>query len=82
MPPQRLYETEKEVARLLGHDVTWLRKNSNTLETQYGFPPIDAAVGMRHRESIEAWARERNTRKVKARTGRLSETNQENENGF
>jgi hypothetical protein len=77
-----LYKSEAQIARMLGHDVSWLRDNSNTLETQYGFPPIDAAVGMRHREAVEAWARERNMRKAKARLGQLSETNQENQNGF
>lgn len=78
----RLFETEKEIARLLGHDVTWLRKNSSTLENQYGFPPIDPATGMRHREAVEEWARQRNVRTAKARSGRLSETNQENHNAF
>ncbi|MEX0303095.1 MAG: hypothetical protein AB3N24_11780 [Leisingera sp.] len=79
---QQLYVSEGSVAKMLGHDVKWLRANSHNLEKQYGFPPIDPAIGKRHRESIEAWARERNTRKAPTRPGRLSTTNQENENAF
>ncbi len=57
---QSLYVNEQEAAKLLRHDVTWLRKNSSALENTTGFPKIDPVIGMRHREAIENWARERN----------------------
>ncbi len=57
---QSLYVNEQEAAKLLRHDVTWLRNNSNALERTAGFPKIDPVIGMRHREAIEEWARERN----------------------
>ncbi|GLO70289.1 hypothetical protein VWZ88_12740 [Phaeobacter sp. JH20_36] len=82
MSVQSLFVKEAEVAKLLGHDVKWLRANSTTLEAQYGLPEIDPAIGLRHREAIEEWARERNTRKAKSRPGRLQSTNQEDQNGF
>lgn len=76
MKPEPLYVKEEEAARMLRHDVTWLRRNRAMLEDQ-GFPKIDPVVGMRHKEAIEAWARERNFRRQE-RNQRLSETNQEN----
>lgn len=79
--PAPLYVKEVEAARMLRHDVTWLRANASVLEAQYNFPKIDPATGMRHKEAIEAWARERNTRNSK-RTERLSETNRENVDEF
>lgn len=75
--PDPLYVKEAEAARMLRHDVTWLRQNAPMLEAQYGFPQIDPATGMRHREAIEEWARERNRRNAR-RPERLSETNREN----
>lgn len=80
MKPDPLYVREEEAARMLRHDVTWLRKNSPALEQQ-GFPKIDPLVGMRHKEAIEAWARERNFRRA-MRSGRLTEANQENFDAF
>ena len=83
MPVSRLYVKEAEIAKMLGHDVTWLRSNLNTLERQYGLPKIDPAVGMRHREAVEEWARERNMRTAKSRPERLTETNHtENHSAF
>ena len=78
--PQPLYIKEADVAKLLGHNIGWLHENSKTLEAQYGFPPIDPPIGMHHREAIEAWARERNTRAPSR--ARLNETSQENQSGF
>lgn len=75
-----LYVKEEEAARMLRHDVTWLRKNASVLEAQ-GFPKVDPLVGMRHKEAIEAWARERNFRRTR-NSGRLTKTNQENFNAF
>jgi hypothetical protein len=57
----RLYEKEEVVARLLGHDIRWFRSNVQVLEAQFGFPKIDPAIGLRHREAVELWARRRNT---------------------
>jgi hypothetical protein len=77
-----LFIPEREVARLLGHDMAWLRSNAPVLEASTGFPSIDPVIGMRHREAIEEWARERNVRR---RSGpeRLTETNQrENHDAF
>lgn len=79
--PDPLYVKEVEAARMLRHDVGWLRANAPTLESQYGFPKIDPAVGMRHREAIEEWARERNSRRTRG-SERLTETNRENPNAF
>ena len=79
--PAPLYIKEADVARLLGHDVTWLRANASALETITGFPKVDVVIGMRHREAIEEWARERNFRKA-MRQERLTETNRENPNAF
>lgn len=83
MPVQQLFVKEADIAKMLGHDVKWLRSNSETLERQYGFPKIDPAIGMRHREAVEEWARERNARYAKARSERLTETNHtENHDAF
>jgi hypothetical protein len=61
---QPLYVNEQEAAKLLHHDATWLRTNSNVLEQTTGFPKIDPVIGLRHREAIEEWARERNVSRV------------------
>lgn len=82
MGAPRLYVKEVEVARLLGHNVTWLRSNSTDLERQYGLPKIDPAIGLRHLEAIEEWARQRNLTTMTARSERLKETNQEDHNAF
>ncbi len=83
MSVQQLFVKESDIAKMLGHDVKWLRSNSETLERQYGFPKIDPAIGMRHREAVEEWARERNARTAKARSERLKETNHtENHDAF
>ncbi len=83
MAVQQLFVKESDIAKMLGHDVKWLRSNSETLERQYGFPKIDPAIGMRHREAVEEWARERNARTAKARSERLKETNHtENHDAF
>lgn len=76
-PP--LYIPEAEVARMLGHKIDWLRENAAALEQSTGFPAIDPVVGLRHREAIEEWARERN---AKRRRGpeRLTETSRRREN--
>lgn len=63
IPDDALYVKEVEVARMLRHDITWLRANAGTLEKQYGLPKVDPAIGMRHRGAIEEWARERNARR-------------------
>lgn len=81
MPAAPLYVKEVEAAKMLRHDVSWLRQNAHVLESQYGFPKIDPAIGMRHREAIEEWARERNFRNAK-RPERLIETNRENVDEF
>lgn len=57
-----LYIADKEVARLLDRSVAWFKSNAKALESQYGFPKIDPAIGKRHRETVEKWARERNQR--------------------
>ncbi len=83
MPVQQLFVKEADIAKMLGHDVMWLRSNSETLERQYGFPKIDPAIGMRHREAVEEWARERNARKAKTRSERFTETEHtENHDAF
>ena len=68
-----LYLTEKEVAQLLRRGVDWLRQHSEQLERQYGFPKVDPAVGWRHRQAIEMWALERNTRKSPSFSGDADE---------
>lgn len=83
MTDKPLYTSDRNIARMLGHDVKWLHKNATTLEDQYGFPRIDPAIGLRHIPSVEEWARERNSRLPKARTERLPQNNhEENFNGF
>lgn len=79
--PSALYVREVEAARMLRHDVTWLRQNASVLEAQYGFPKIDPATGMRHKESIEQWARERNSRQAPGSL-KLTEANKENFDAF
>ena len=81
MPVDRLYVKEAEIARMLGHDIRWLRSNQTTLESQYGLPKIDPAIGFRHRESVEEWARERNMRTARSRSERLTETNHTENHG-
>lgn len=76
-----LYLSDAKIAKMLGHDIKWLRANEDVLERQYGLPPIDPAIGMRHVEAVEEWARERNMRNS-ARPERLPETNQENKDAF
>lgn len=76
MKIEPLYVDEKETAKLLGHDIGWLRSNRDDLEKQFGLPKIDPATQKRHRESIEQWARSRNM--TKAKLDRLTETHQEN----
>jgi len=76
-----LYAPDAKIAKMLGHNVTWLRANSAMLEQQYGLPKVDPAIGMRHVEAVEEWARERNMR-GSVRAERLPETNQENKNAF
>jgi hypothetical protein len=66
---QPLYVNESEAAKLLRHDVTWLRTNSTALERTAGFPKIDPVIGMRHREAIEEWARERNITRLQRVSG-------------
>lgn len=83
MPEQALFIAEKDVARMLGHDINWLRSNAKNLEDATGFPAIDPVVGKRHRESIIEWARERATRATRRPIGQFQqETNQENDNAF
>lgn len=77
-----LYAKESDIARMLGHDVDWLRKNAASLEQQFGFPRIDPATGLRHVEAVEEWARERNRRFGTRTVERLRETNRENSNAF
>lgn len=57
-----LYVTDAEAAVMLGRSTAWIKKNAEALETQYGFPKVDPAIGKRHRPSIEQWAKERNSR--------------------
>lgn len=76
----KLYVNEREAARMLGHDVAWLRENARSLEEQFGFPKIDVAIGRRHREAIEEWSRERNI--ARGRRPGLTETNRENRNAL
>lgn len=83
MTVQRLYVKESDIAKMLGHDVRWLRSNSDALERQYGFPKIDPAIGMRHREAVEEWARERNARYAKVRSEQSTATEHtENHDAF
>lgn len=56
---QPIYKSEAQIAKMLGHDTKWLLKNRAALEAQYGFPPIDPAIGKRHAPSVERWAQER-----------------------
>lgn len=56
---QPLFKSEAQIAKMLGHDTAWLRSNAPALEEQYGFPPIDPAIGKRHAPSVERWAQER-----------------------
>ncbi|TNE57817.1 MAG: hypothetical protein EP341_03800 [Sphingomonadales bacterium] len=82
MTIQRLYISEAETARMLGHDTKWLRDNADRLEQQFGFPKIDPATRRRHAPSIEAWASERNS-VIRRGPGQLNgNSNQENENAF
>lgn len=74
----KLYLSEREVARMLGRDLAWLKANLPTMIRQYGFPKIDTAVGRYHREAVEEWARERNVTRRRAPGERLNETNREN----
>lgn len=60
----QIYASESTVAKMLGHGVDWLRSNQTTLESQYGFPKIDPAIGKRHIPSIKKWAAERNAARV------------------
>lgn len=80
-PSDALYISEADVARMLGRSTDWLRENRADLETQFSFPPIDQAVGKRHREAVEEWARERNVRS-RQRPERLNGTNRENPHAF
>lgn len=75
-----LYVSEAQIAAMLGHRIDWLRQNATMLERQYGFPPIDPVIGKRHREAVEAWARERNTRRPAPQ--RSTNKNQENTDAF
>lgn len=63
-PITPLYVNEAEAAKLLRHNISWLRSNANALEQQFGFPKIDVATGMRHRGAIEKWADERSSRNL------------------
>jgi hypothetical protein len=76
MTVPKLYLTEGEVARMLGHDTAWLRANAPTLEAVHGFPKVDCAIGKRHREAIEEWSRERNIGRRRA-PERLNGNNRE-----
>lgn len=76
-----LFISERTVARLLGHDVKWLKENAEMLERTTGFPKIDPVINKRHREAVEVWARNRNIRKA-AGHERLTETNRENNDAF
>ena len=83
MTEQALFVTEKDVAKMLGHDINWLRSNAKNLEEATGFPAIDPVVGKRHRESIIEWARERSQRRLSRGVGQLHRvTNQENKDAF
>lgn len=74
-----LYASEKRVAQMLGHDLTWFRENVDALEKQFGFPKVDPATGRRHIPSIRKWAETRN----RLRNGALSETSgATNDNAF
>ncbi len=55
-----LYVPDSTAAAMLGQKIDWFRANVDMLERQYGFPKVDPAVGKRHKESIETWARKRN----------------------
>lgn len=79
---EKLYVKDAEIAKALSQPLTWLKANASMLERQFGFPRIDPAVGLRHREAVEEWARERNMRKATARPEWLTETNQEDQNAF
>jgi hypothetical protein len=77
MTPAPLYINEADAARMLGKPTSWLRSNVTTLERQYGFPKVDPAVGMRHKEAIEAWARDRNVRKQSSALSEISKENKD-----
>ena len=76
-----LYKSEAQIARMLGHDTAWLHKNATALERQYGFPPIDPAIGKRHAPSVEQWASER-TASLRPAVRKKTIRNQENDSEF
>lgn len=55
-----LYRPDKDVAKILGRSVDWLRDNIDDLESQYGFPKKDPAIGLRFVPAIVKWAEGRN----------------------
>lgn len=60
----KLFASDREIAKMLGHKVDWLTANARTLETTSGFPKVDPLVGLRHVESVIEWARNRNLTQV------------------
>jgi len=78
MPAQSLYVSDRELARMLGHAIDWLKANRDKLEQQFGFPKVDPAIGKTHREAVEEWARKRNARDPGAASERLNRDNREN----
>lgn len=82
MPLAKLYISEKEVARMMGHNEAWLSKNAPVLEKSAAFPPIDPVIRLRHRESIENWARERNAQITGRTYSEPTERNKENLDAF
>ncbi|GGE30418.1 hypothetical protein GCM10011360_18040 [Primorskyibacter flagellatus] len=65
-----LFIKEEDVAKLLGHNITWLRQRAALLEESYGLPKIDPATQLRHREAVEVWARKRNIRHAEDLAGK------------
>ncbi len=77
---QALFISESTVAKMLGHDRSWLERNAARLEQTANFPKIDPVIGKRHREAIEEWARERNVHRRSIRP--LEEKHRENFDAF
>lgn len=82
MPLAKLYISEKEVARMMGHNEAWLSQNAPMLEKSAAFPPIDPVIRLRHRESIENWARDRNAQITNRSYSKPEKRNEENIDAF
>lgn len=83
-PPEELlplFVADRDIARLLGQSLGWLKANVASLEATTGFPKIDPVIGLRHREAVEEWARERNQR-AKPHSERQINSHKEDHSAF